>query len=162
MYFLIKRDSLTTSIISNTKHSPHRLTLLHNELKDNEITLIKSLDEVSGEGVYCMEERPNCYRIFKRVILPDGYLFSGSHEDFVIFFYDLVHYKLVDKVNLTHELCLNQELTPSKEKNLPPGLYDEEYPALPPKLSRQNAYTVEEMIEETKKVNAVKKCIVRD
>lgn len=153
MYFLIKRNAESCTILNNVKSGPHRLTMLYDELKDQNITLLKSLEEVNGEGTFCIEEKLNIYRVFIRKIIPGGYIYYESIEDKTLYYYDLVHYKVHEKIDITNELL--EEYNDDEDLN-----YTEEFPALPPKLSRQVAFTIEQIAN--KNTPASSKCIVRD
>lgn len=152
MYFLIKRTAESSAILNNVKNAPHRLTMLHDELKDQNVTLIKLLDEVNGEGIYCIEEKVNTYKVFKRTIVPNGYLLYGYFTDELLYYYDLVNYKIHEKIDITHELLEVYDVDEDLK-------YIEDFPALPPKLTRQAAFTIEQIANKN---TPVSKCVVRD
>lgn len=94
MYFIIEKTKLNDiSIVGNFKDMTLKNVYLGNYLKEKEIPLIQSYDEVKKSGKYCIEISPIQYEIFDGVVSMDGYIFYGKTRITPLSVLHLIKYK---------------------------------------------------------------------
>lgn len=93
MYHLIEnKDAI--KIVRSVKSSGLKMPILLNYLKTNCINYIDNENKIENDGLYCIPDGLNKYKIIKSITSEDGYIFSG--KTYLEFQYSLefVYYKM--------------------------------------------------------------------
>lgn len=78
--------------------------MLYHELTLREITNIKHINDAKGPGFYCIADKLDTFRVFRRSFEQDGYIFSGGVIDEHQYYYDIVHFTIKENIDFTKEL----------------------------------------------------------
>lgn len=125
MYYLINWKESEFNIIKN--FVDYRLKLVHliDYLEKNEITFIEIEENLKlcDDGKYCYQLSHNKYRVVEKIVIPDGYIYSGKTKIKPVSDIFIIHYsvKADDKVKICNEIKMRNN---HRHKNVLSNLID--------------------------------------
>jgi len=107
MYFLAKVQN-GVELVSNFKKIGLKMAVLINYLNQHDIKFVNDTKEICGDGLYCIRNGLNNYKVYEYKKHDDGYILSGSMSQTFCYSLEFVYYFI--KPDQMGEVCKGLEL----------------------------------------------------